>query len=99
MNARVSIAVIAVALLCGGGVNAACPPGETKGCAKLDLKKVDLNMVPEVSEQIVARERSAGAKKAGPPEAAAKDPYTGPTLGVSDRVRRAPVVGYHWSID
>src|SRR5690349_5501329 len=108
MNARVSIAVMVVALLCGAGAHAACPPGQTvgqtaaqtKGCAKLDLKKVDLNMVPDVSEQIVARERSSGgAKKPGPPDAAAKEPYTGPTVGVSDRVHRAPMVGYHWSID
>ena len=30
------------------------------------------------------------------PDAAA--PYTGPTVGVSDRVRRAPTVGYRWSL-
>jgi hypothetical protein len=95
MNARVSILVFSAALLCGVGANAACPPGQTKGCGT-----VDFNAVPEISQQIISREAaSTAAKKSGPPDLAAKEPYTGPTVGVSDKARRAPMVGYRWSID
>jgi hypothetical protein len=94
MYARVSIWPFAAVLLCAAGANAACPPGQTRGCAQ-----VNLNAVPEITEQIVSREAAAAAAKKGPPDAAAQEPYTGPTVGVSDRARRAPMVGYRWSID
>jgi hypothetical protein len=95
MSARVSLS-LAAALLFGVGAHAACPPGQTRGCAAIDL-----NAVPEISQQIIARDAAAPAapKRAAPADAAAGQPYTGPTFGVSDRARRAPMVGYRWSID
>ena len=94
MHARVSMWSFAAVFLCAVGANAACPPGQTKGCTT-----VDLNTVPDITQKIVSREAAAAAAKKGPPEAAAKEPYTGPTVGVSDKARRAPMVGYRWSID
>ena len=95
MSARVSLAVIAAAMLSAAGAHAACPPGQlqTGGCAN-----VDLTGVPGITQQIVAHEATAPAKKPGAADAAPQ-PYTGPTVGVSDRARRAPMVGYHWSLD
>ena len=92
MNARVSIWLSAAVLLCAAGANAACLPGQGQSCAK-----VDLNAVPEITQQIVSREAAAAAQKKALP--AAKEPYTGPTVGVSDRARRAPMIGYRWAID
>ena len=94
MNARVSLCLIAAALLYGAGAHAACPPGQKQACSK----GVDLNAVPDITQQIVASETVAPAAKKAAPDTAAQ-PYTGPTVGVSDRVRRAPMVGYHWSLD
>ena len=93
MHARASICLSAAVFLCAAGANAACPQGQTKGCAT-----VNLSAVPEITDQIVSRE-AATQKKAGAPRETTKEPYTGPTVGVSDRARRAPMVGYRWAID
>ena len=94
MNARVSLSIVAAAVLFGAAANAACPPGQPNGCAN-----VDLSVLPQITDQIVAREVPAPApKKAALPELSAQ-PYTGPTLGVSDHARRAPMVGYRWATD
>ena len=93
MNARVSFFVVAAALLCSTGAPAACLPGQTGACAKIDL-----NGVTDITQRIVAQETIAPApKKAAPSDPT--QPYTGPTFGVSNQVRRAPIVGYRWATD
>jgi len=95
MNARAPLFLVAAALLCGAGAQAACPPGQTRHCSN-----VDLNVMPEVTQQIISREPVAPApKKAAPADAVPAQPYTGPTIGVSDQVRRAATIGYRWSTD
>ena len=89
MHTRLSAATIAAILLVGTGALAACPPGQTRNCVNLDL-------VPQISQQIVAQEPNAPAK-AGP-RTNADTPYTGPTVGLAPNVRRAPTVGYRWSL-
>jgi hypothetical protein len=91
MQIGVSI-TIAVALLAAAGVaSAACPPGKTQGCVNLDL-------TPKVSQDIVGGEGLSIRPKVAP-ASAEKAPYTGPTVGFSDRLRRAPEIGYKWSLD
>lgn len=90
MRTRLSAATIAAVLVVGTGALAACPPGQTRSCVNLDL-------VPQISQQIVAQEPAAPATKTGP-RADADTPYTGPTVGLAPNVRRAPTVGYRWSL-
>jgi hypothetical protein len=90
MYSRVSV-ILSAALLWSASGHTACPPGQTRDCINLDA-------VPEISKQIVAREPVAPAAK---PQGFgdATTPYTGPTVGVSDKARRAPTVGYRWAIN
>ncbi len=95
MRAGVSAAIVAASLLAGSPAWSACPsghsPSQSRNCVNLDG-------VPQISQQIVADERIATAPKTAP--AAEPTPaYTGPSLGVSKMLRRAPTVGYRWAID
>lgn len=90
MHTRLSAATIAAAMVLCTGAGAACPPGQTRNCVNFDL-------VPQISQQIVAKEPAAPANKLLP-RAAADIPYTGPTLGLAPGVRRAPTVGYRWAL-
>jgi hypothetical protein len=69
----------------------ACVPLKHRDC-------IDLSAVPDIAQQVIAPE-----KVAPPPEKAPPTPptstYNGPTVGMSNAVRRAPEIGYHWSID
>jgi len=96
MSARVLLCLATAGLLCSAVAHAACPTGQARGCVTIDL-----NAVPEISQRVIAQETAAPAKSklAIPADAAAGQSYTGPTVGVSDRARRAPMVGYRWSID
>jgi hypothetical protein len=80
-----------VPLLSSAGAEAACPAKQTRDCV------INLDAVPQISQEIVSTERVA-PKKAGP-SADAKKPYTGPTVGVTPTVRQYPTVGYRWSFD
>jgi hypothetical protein len=97
MNARVLLLALGVALAGAAGAQAACPPGQARGgCAK-----VDLGVVPEISQKIVAQEGAVATPNPPLPSAgAATQFYTGPMLEVTtNKARRAPTIGYHWSID
>jgi len=107
MTRRIAFAVlIGVALGGAGGALAACPPDNSKPPKHHTKTRpapdncVDLNAVPQISENIVATEPTQQAKKPGytPP---AQTQYEGPTLGLSKPdpgVRPTPTVGYHWSL-
>lgn len=99
MRFGVSAAVVAASVLGSNMAWSACLPGQSHNCVNLDL-------VPQISQQIVAGEHVAAPPKAAPDGALVAAPssnYTGPTLGptvgVDQAVRRAPTVGYRWSID
>ncbi len=91
MRAAVSAAIAAAFVLAAGAAGAACPPRHTGNCVNLDG-------VPQISQRIVAGEHIAVAPKTAP-QAQSEPGYTGPTVGISDKVRRAPTIGYRWSID
>lgn len=90
MHTRLSAATIGAVLVVGTGALAACPPGQTRNCVNFDL-------VPQISQQIVAQEPASPANKLLPRTETDK-PYTGPTVGLAPNVRRAPTVGYRWAL-
>lgn len=92
MRASHSVAIIAALALFGGTSWAACPPGKSRNCVNLDL-------APQISQQIVAGEPLKVAPKAAPAAAEPAPAYTGPTVGFDPMVRRAPTVGYRWAIN
>ena len=92
MRAGSPAAILAASLLCGNGALAACPPGSARNCVNLDS-------VPQISQQIVAKEQVAPAAK-GAPNAGTDAPYTGMTVGVpKNSTGRGATVGYRWAFD
>jgi len=89
-----AIVAAAILLLIGRGAEAACTPTRTNAC-------VNLSIASDISKQIVLDEERG--QKPGDKTLVQKPadpaPYTGPTLGVSSMVRRAPTVGYRWSLE
>jgi hypothetical protein len=89
MSGRFSLMVIVLYLSAAANAGAACPPKQAKNC-------VDLDGIPQIAGQIVA-----GEKYTPPP---AKAPFedataaSGPIIGMSDKLRRAPEIGYRWAI-
>jgi len=95
MRAGVLAMIVAATLPAGGAAWSACPPGQAHNQSR---NCVDLGSVPQISQQIVDGEHIAAPPKTAPP-GDAPPAYTGPALGVSKMIRRAPTVGYHWAID
>jgi hypothetical protein len=90
------VAAIVAACLCGGNFGwAACPAERSRGHAR---DCVNFGLVPQISEQIVAREHIVVPRKAEPPKTAPTS-YTGPTVRVAPNLRRAPEIGYRWAIN
>jgi hypothetical protein len=81
-----------VPLLSSTGSEAACLPQQTRDCV------INLDAVPQISQQIVSTERVIPKSKTAP-GTETKAPYTGPTLGVTPTVRQYPTVGYRLSFD
>lgn len=92
MRAGLAAAIVAASILGGGAAGAAC------GTRTKDHCVVDLGLVPQISQQIVATEHIVAPRKEAP-VAEPQPAYTGPTVGAAKNVRRAPEVGYRWSID
>lgn len=91
MRADIAAVVVAAALLAASAAEAACPGSGRGPCVNLDL-------VPQISQQIVAAETVAAPPKAAP-DGLWKPAYTGPIVGLAKNVRRAPTVGYRWSLE
>jgi hypothetical protein len=95
MRAGLSAAIVAASVLTGSTAWSACLPSQSNKC-------IDLGAVPQISQQIVAGEPAAAAPKT-PPEAVPAPAYSGPTFGpttgAGTAIRRAPTVGYRWSLD
>ena len=111
MRAGISAATVAASLLVVNAAWPACPPGQSRTLPPRAVQShagqshagqpgdcLDLNLVPQITQQLVADERIATPPKTAP-VAAPPASYTGPTVGVSRTVRQAPTVGYRWSID
>ena len=91
MQVGISAAIAAAFLAAAGTASAACPPGQPQGC-------VNLNLTPKISQDLVGAEPLSVRPKVAPAKAETT-PYTGPTVGFSDKVRRAPKIGYRWALD
>lgn len=90
MRAGPAAAIVAASLLGAVPASAACPPGQSRNCVNLDL-------TPQISQQVVAGAPSATPKAA--PRGDAKPAYSGPIVGLSPTARPTPTVGYRWSLD
>ena len=91
-TARLAGGIMVSLLLWATAAAGECVPQRGHYCLSLDR-------LPEISRQIIAREPLAPPAKPQPAAAASPAPYTGPTVGVSNMVRRAPTVGYRWSLE
>lgn len=107
MRAGISAAIVAASLFGTNTAWSACPPNHSRtGHPRAGQHQhsgqpqdcLDLNVVPQVTQQLVADEHLAIPPKTAP-VAAPPPTYTGPTVGVSRTVRQTPTVGYRWSID
>lgn len=86
----VAAAIVAASVLGGGSAGAGCPAGNPGRC-------VDLDLVPQISQQIVGSEPLVAPPKEAP--VTDQQPgYTGPIVGTAMNLRRAPTVGYRWAI-
>ena len=93
MRGGLMAAIIAASMLASSTGWATC-----SGTSSRSRHCVNLDLVPQISQQLVADEHIAAPPKKAPaakPEAG----YTGPTIGLNHMVRRAPEVGYRWSIN
>jgi len=90
-TAPLAVAVLSALLLSGTAASGGCVVRRGHPCLSFDR-------LPEISRQIVKREAVVPPAKPQPVAAPASVPYTGPTVGVSNMVRRAPTVGYRWAL-
>ena len=89
MVGRFSLAVVLLSFAVPPAAGAACPAKPAKNC-------VDLDGIPQIASQIVAGEKLAPPPPPAPPESEAA--AGGRTVGMSDKLRRAPEIGYRWAI-
>ncbi|HEY1796160.1 MAG TPA: hypothetical protein VGG57_08570 [Stellaceae bacterium] len=90
MTVRLSLG-IASALLWVTAASAACLPTKQRGC-------VDLSAIPNIAQQVVGAEKPPTPTEKAPPTLPPSG-YTGPMIGFSKAVRRAPEISYRWQID
>ncbi len=98
MSVRIAaiLAVAVAAILPGAVARAACAVSSSNRCVDTG-SPVNLNSVPDIARKIVGEE-PIGAKQAkSAAELTAPAPYTGPIVGVTSG-KRAPTVGYSWSL-
>ena len=90
----IAITAVTSATAAGGGP---CSRENSRNCLNFPAV-LNFSSVPTISEQIVTEEHPDAKQQKltiDPPAAA---PYTGPTFGTS-LGRRAPTVGYQWSLE
>jgi hypothetical protein len=90
----IAITAVTSATAAGGGP---CSRENSRNCLNFPAV-LNFSSVPAISEQIVTEEHTDPRQQKltiDPPAAA---PYTGPTFGTS-LGRRAPTVGYQWSLE
>ena len=90
----IAITAVTSATAAGGGP---CSRENSRNCLNFPAV-LNFSSVPTISEQIVTEEHANLRQQKltiDPPAAA---PYTGPTFGTS-LGRRAPTVGYQWSLE
>lgn len=89
-----AITAVTVAATADAG---SCGPKNRYHCDNNE-QRIDLNSVPDITKKIVGDEPIIQIQKKPVNEPAAASPYTGPMFGVTSG-KRAPTVGYSWSLD
>jgi hypothetical protein len=99
MSARIAttLAIAVAAAIAGTPANAACAVKGPYGCADTG-SAVNLNSVPDIASKIVGEEPISAKQGKTATEPTAPAPYTGPIVGVTSG-KRAPTVGYSWSLE
>jgi hypothetical protein len=99
MSARIAaILVITVAAaMPGAAAKAACAAKSSYRCIDTG-SPVNLNSVPDIASKIVSQEPVSAKQNKSATEPTAPAPYTGPVIGVTSG-KRAPTVGYSWSLE
>lgn len=91
--------VVAVsAAIAAGSVNAGSCSARASGHCVNTGSGIDLNSVPNITEQIVNEEPATRKQRRPSIEAPAAPPYTGPIVGVTVG-KGIPTVGYSWSLE
>jgi hypothetical protein len=90
----VAITAVTAAATAGAG---GCGPKNSFPCANKG-QSIDLSAVPDITDKIVGEEPVTQGKKKPVNDPAAASPYTGPIVGVTSG-KRAPTVGYSWSLE
>ena len=74
-----------------------CGPKNSYRCSDSG-QGIDLSSVPDITKRIVGEESPSQSQKNPVNNPAAASPYTGPIVGVPSG-KRAPTVGYSWSLE
>jgi hypothetical protein len=74
-----------------------CPRENSANCLNFPVV-LNFSSVPTISEQIVSEEHNLPTQQKPTIDPPAAAPYTGPTFGRS-LGRKAPTVGYQWSLE
>ena len=100
MSRRIAtiLAFAVAATLPGAAAKGACAVGSSLRCVDA-ASPVNLNSISDIASKIVSEE-PISAKQGNPAtEPTAPAPYTGPIVGVTNSGKRAPTVGYLWSLE
>jgi hypothetical protein len=100
MSARIAavLAIAVAAAVPGAAANAACAAKRSYRCVDTG-SPVNLNSVPDIASKIVSEEPISARQDKPATQPTAPAPYTGPIVGVTNSGKRAPTVGYSWSLE
>jgi hypothetical protein len=90
----IAITAVLTATMADAG---SCAKGNSTNCLNFPAA-LNFSSVPTISEQIATEEHPTQAQQKFTTDPPASIPYTGPTFGTS-LGRRAPTVGYQWSLE
>ena len=90
----IAITAVTSAAAVGGGP---CSRENSRNCLNFPAG-LNFSTVPTISEQIVTEEHPSPKQQKLTIDPPVPAPYTGPTFGTS-LGRRAPTVGYQWSLE
>ena len=91
-----TIAITAVAASTADA--ASCTTRKHHNCFNVPAT-INFSSVPDISKEIVSEEPAAAKPTTRTVEAPPITTYTGPMVGAAPNLARAPMVGYHWSLE
>jgi len=100
MSARIAaiLAIAVAATMPGAAAKGACAPKSSYRCVDTG-SPVNLDSVPDIARKIVSEEPTGAKQGNSATEPTAPASYTGPIVGVTTSGKRAPTVGYSWSLE